>query len=100
MKRILILASCLLALALSCKSRPADKYVGNWTDGRFRHISITATNGGYIVDDISSGNKKYFAKRLDKELIVKTQTGISIFNYMPATDGLFAGEVVLHREGN
>ena len=96
MKKLLILACCLAAVA--CKRPNDDKFIGKWTDGHYRHISINTAKDGYVVDDISNGGKIYPAKRLGDELIVTTETGISIFNYLKATDGLFAGQVNLHRE--
>jgi hypothetical protein len=96
MKMIFVLIGCLLVI--SCNDNPGDKFVGKWTDGHLRHIAIETTAGGYIVDDISMGHKKYFAKLLNDELVVTTQTGVSLFNYIKSTDELFAGQVDFHRE--
>jgi len=96
MKKILILISCLFVL--SCHKDADDVFVGKWTDGHYRHISITKNGNGYLVNDISNGGKRYVAKRFGDELLVTTGTGVSAFNYEKATDGLFAGQVNFFRE--
>jgi hypothetical protein len=98
MKKFLVLFTCLLAI--SCHKNPADGFIGNWTDGTWRHITITAAKGGgYVVKDISLGNRKFQAQLVGNELMVNIDKGNSTFDYLPQTDQLMAGAVWFHRVG-
>lgn len=102
MKKLFIIIACLLTIA--CKDhkndKPGDQFIGNWTDGTWRHFSIAATKGGYIVTDISEGHKKFFATYVKEinALSVQTPKKLSMFSYIKATDQIFAGVANFHRE--
>ena len=98
MKKLLIPLICIFIVA--CHKSPAEGFIGNWTDGSWRHITISpASGGGYVVKDISMGNKKYQAQLIGDELMVKIDKGNSTFNYLSKTDELMAGAVWFHRVG-
>ena len=59
---------------------------------------ISADNKGYLVEDISGGDKTYRANIINNEMIVDIKHGVSTFNYIRETDELFAGAVLFHRE--
>ena len=97
MKRLLVIVFCLLVI--SCKRHFNSKFLGKWTDGTWRHIVISADASGYLVEDISGGDKTYRATILNtNEMIVDIKHGVSTFNYIGETDELFAGPVLFHRE--
>ncbi|HEY2581340.1 MAG TPA: hypothetical protein VGI43_06020 [Mucilaginibacter sp.] len=102
MKKFIVIITCLLAMACTDhkNDKPGDEFIGNWTDGTWRHFSIVATKGGYIVTDISEGHKKFFAtyEQEINGLAVQTPKKLSIFNYVKASDEIVAGIANFHRE--
>ncbi|HEY5407051.1 MAG TPA: hypothetical protein VIJ92_08185 [Ginsengibacter sp.] len=96
MKKLLIILICFVVL--SCRQHYNSKFIGKWTDGTWRHIVISADDKGYVVEDVSGGDKKYRANLISNELIVDIKVGKSTFNYISGTDQLFAGPVLFHRE--
>jgi len=97
MKKFLIIACCLFVF--SCQQAAKSKFIGKWTDGKWRHIEITADNNGFTVEDFSGGDVKYKASLVNNnELMVKSDKGNSIFNYIDGADKLYAGVVEFHRE--
>jgi hypothetical protein len=102
MKKFFVIITCLLALACNShkNDKPGDEFIGKWTDGTWRHFSIEAAKGGYIVTDISEGHKKFFATYVKdmNALAVQTPKKLSIFSYVKAKDEIFAGVANFHRE--